>query len=154
MTLFVRCRDSHCSAARESRRESDVAGVSLRGIGASARAAHFVIEDGCALNDPFGGWVYWAGCRRARSSALKAFVARIRVCTEVRRLRGGAVHPANAGGICIDGGSHRRIAGTTDASLFLSLSKTNGAAQHRSISSRPPLHARDAGAAAARRSRC
>lgn len=35
-------------------------GVSLRGIGASATSRSDVYLDGIPLNDPFGGWVYWA----------------------------------------------------------------------------------------------
>ena len=34
-------------------------GVSLRGIGASGASRALVQADGVALNDPFGGWVYW-----------------------------------------------------------------------------------------------
>jgi outer membrane receptor protein involved in Fe transport len=35
-------------------------GVSLRGVGASATSRSDVLLDGIPLNDPFGGWVYWA----------------------------------------------------------------------------------------------
>ena len=35
-------------------------GVSLRGLGASGASRAVVIVDGQPLNDPFGGWVYWA----------------------------------------------------------------------------------------------
>jgi outer membrane receptor protein involved in Fe transport len=35
-------------------------GVSLRGVGASATSRSTVLLDGIPLNDPFGGWVYWA----------------------------------------------------------------------------------------------
>lgn len=35
-------------------------GVSLRGVGASATSRSVVLLDGIPLNDPFGGWVYWA----------------------------------------------------------------------------------------------
>jgi len=35
-------------------------GVSLRGVGASATSRSIVLVDGIPLNDPFGGWVYWA----------------------------------------------------------------------------------------------
>jgi outer membrane receptor protein involved in Fe transport len=35
-------------------------GVSLRGVGASATSRSNVLLDGIPLNDPFGGWVYWA----------------------------------------------------------------------------------------------
>ena len=35
-------------------------GVSLRGVGASATSRSAVLLDGIPLNDPFGGWVYWA----------------------------------------------------------------------------------------------
>jgi outer membrane receptor protein involved in Fe transport len=35
-------------------------GVSLRGVGASATSRSIVLLDGIPLNDPFGGWVYWA----------------------------------------------------------------------------------------------
>ena len=36
------------------------AGVSLRGVGASAAARTLVLRDGIPQNDPFGGWVSWA----------------------------------------------------------------------------------------------
>src|SRR5271169_4385759 len=35
-------------------------GVSLREVGASATSRSVVLLDGIPLNDPFGGWVYWA----------------------------------------------------------------------------------------------
>jgi outer membrane receptor protein involved in Fe transport len=35
-------------------------GVSLRGVGASATSRSTVLVDGIPVNDPFGGWVYWA----------------------------------------------------------------------------------------------
>jgi len=35
-------------------------GVSLRGVGASATSRSIVLLDGIPVNDPFGGWVYWA----------------------------------------------------------------------------------------------
>ena len=36
------------------------AGVSLRGIGASAAARTLILRDGIPQNDPFGGWVSWS----------------------------------------------------------------------------------------------
>lgn len=35
-------------------------GVSLRGLGASGASRSLVLEDGVPVNDPFGGWIYWA----------------------------------------------------------------------------------------------
>lgn len=35
-------------------------GTSLRGVGASATSRSTVLLDGIPLNDPFGGWIYWA----------------------------------------------------------------------------------------------
>src|ERR1035438_9090460 len=35
-------------------------GVSLRGLGASGASRALVLADGIPLNDPFGGWIYWA----------------------------------------------------------------------------------------------
>ena len=35
-------------------------GVSLRGLGASGASRALVLVDGTPINDPFGGWVYWA----------------------------------------------------------------------------------------------
>lgn len=40
-------------------------GVSLRGVGASATSRSLVLLDGIPMNDPFGGWVYWARVPRA-----------------------------------------------------------------------------------------
>lgn len=40
-------------------------GVSLRGVGASGASRALVLDDGVPLNDPFGGWVYWARVPRA-----------------------------------------------------------------------------------------
>ena len=35
-------------------------GVSIRGLGASGTSRAIVLSDNVPLNDPFGGWVYWA----------------------------------------------------------------------------------------------
>jgi outer membrane receptor protein involved in Fe transport len=35
-------------------------GVSLRGLGAGGASRALVLADGIPLNDPFGGWIYWA----------------------------------------------------------------------------------------------
>jgi outer membrane receptor protein involved in Fe transport len=35
-------------------------GVSLRGLGASGASRGLVLADGIPINDPFGGWIYWA----------------------------------------------------------------------------------------------
>ena len=35
-------------------------GVSLRGVGASGASRTLVFADSIPMNDPFGGWVYWA----------------------------------------------------------------------------------------------
>ncbi|MBZ5512721.1 MAG: TonB-dependent receptor [Acidobacteriia bacterium] len=35
-------------------------GVSLRGLGASGASRALILTDGIPLNDPFGGWIYWA----------------------------------------------------------------------------------------------
>jgi outer membrane receptor protein involved in Fe transport len=35
-------------------------GVSLRGLGASGASRGLVLWDGIPLNDPFGGWIFWA----------------------------------------------------------------------------------------------
>jgi len=35
-------------------------GVSLRGLGANGASRALVLADGIPLNDPFGGWIYWA----------------------------------------------------------------------------------------------
>ncbi|HUI83512.1 MAG TPA: TonB-dependent receptor plug domain-containing protein, partial [Candidatus Binatia bacterium] len=35
-------------------------GVSLRGLGASGASRALVLADGIPINDPFGGWIYWA----------------------------------------------------------------------------------------------
>lgn len=35
-------------------------GVSLRGLGASGASRALVLVDGVPINDPFGGWIYWA----------------------------------------------------------------------------------------------
>jgi outer membrane receptor protein involved in Fe transport len=35
-------------------------GVSLRGLGSSGASRALVLVDGIPINDPFGGWIYWA----------------------------------------------------------------------------------------------
>ncbi len=35
-------------------------GVSLRGLGANGASRALVLVDGVPINDPFGGWIYWA----------------------------------------------------------------------------------------------
>lgn len=46
-------------------------GVSLRGIGASATSRTAVVLDGVPLNDPFGGWVYWARVPRDAIASME-----------------------------------------------------------------------------------
>jgi outer membrane receptor protein involved in Fe transport len=46
-------------------------GVSLRGVGASATSRSIVLLDGIPLNDPFGGWVYWARVPRAAVASIE-----------------------------------------------------------------------------------
>ena len=49
-------------------------GVSLRGVGASGASRAVVLYDGVPLNDPFGGWVYWA--RVPREGLMRVEVLR------------------------------------------------------------------------------
>src|SRR5215471_6708955 len=46
-------------------------GVSLRGVGASATSRSVVLLDGIPMNDPFGGWVYWARVPRQAIEAME-----------------------------------------------------------------------------------
>ena len=46
-------------------------GVSLRGLGASGASRALVLVDGLPLNDPFGGWVYWARVPRLSIDRLE-----------------------------------------------------------------------------------
>lgn len=46
-------------------------GVSLRGVGASGASRAVVLADGVPLNDPFGGWVYWARVPRESISRVE-----------------------------------------------------------------------------------
>jgi outer membrane receptor protein involved in Fe transport len=46
-------------------------GVSLRGVGASATSRSSVLLDGIPLNDPFGGWVYWARVPREALESME-----------------------------------------------------------------------------------
>lgn len=48
-----------------------VQGVSLRGLGASGASRALVLADGIPLNDPFGGWVYWARLPRLEVERLE-----------------------------------------------------------------------------------
>jgi len=43
-------------------------GLSLRGLGASGASRALVLVDGIPINDPFGGWIYWA---RVPQASLK-----------------------------------------------------------------------------------
>lgn len=54
-------------------------GVSLRGVGASGASRAVVLADGLALNDPFGGWIYWSRVPRTSINNIEV-------------LRGGASH--------------------------------------------------------------
>jgi outer membrane receptor protein involved in Fe transport len=91
-------------------------GLSLRGVGASGASRALVLDDGIPLNDPFGGWVYWARVPRAA-------VGRVEV------LRGGGSDLYGSGGVggvlqVLRGGDHGSLAveasygsqGTPDAS--------------------------------------
>lgn len=40
-------------------------GATLRGLGGSGTSRALVLADGIPLNDPFGGWIYWARVPRA-----------------------------------------------------------------------------------------
>ncbi len=42
-----------------------IQGATLRGVGGSGAGRALVLDDGVPLNDPFGGWVYWARVPRA-----------------------------------------------------------------------------------------
>lgn len=46
-------------------------GVSLRGVGASATSRSILLIDGISVNDPFGGWVYWARVPREGIESLE-----------------------------------------------------------------------------------
>jgi outer membrane receptor protein involved in Fe transport len=46
-------------------------GVSLRGVGASATSRSSVLLDGIPLNDPFGGWVYFARVPRVELESME-----------------------------------------------------------------------------------
>jgi outer membrane receptor protein involved in Fe transport len=46
-------------------------GVSLRGLGASGASRALVLADGFPLNDPFGGWVYWARVPREEIASME-----------------------------------------------------------------------------------
>ena len=61
-------------------------GVSLRGLGASGASRALVIADGLPLNDPFGGWVYWARTPRLDVERLEV-------------LRGGAADLYGSGAL-------------------------------------------------------
>ena len=45
-------------------------GVSLRGVGASGASRALAMNDGLPLNDPFGGWIYWARVPRASVTSI------------------------------------------------------------------------------------
>ena len=60
-------------------------GVSLRGLGASGARRALVLVDGLPLNDPFGGWVYWARVPRLGSSASRCCAAAPPTCTAAAR---------------------------------------------------------------------
>ena len=61
-------------------------GVSLRGLGASGASRALVLADGLPLNDPFGGWVYWARAPRLDVERLEV-------------LRGGAADLYGSGAL-------------------------------------------------------
>jgi outer membrane receptor protein involved in Fe transport len=61
-------------------------GVSLRGTGASGASRAIVMADGIALNDPFGGWIYWSRVPRASINSIEV-------------LRGGASHLYGSGAL-------------------------------------------------------
>ena len=46
-------------------------GVSLRGLGASGASRALVLVNGIPINDPFGGWVYWARVPQASLSEVQ-----------------------------------------------------------------------------------
>lgn len=46
-------------------------GVSLRGLGASGASRALVLVDGIPINDPFGGWIYWARVPQAALSEVQ-----------------------------------------------------------------------------------
>jgi outer membrane receptor protein involved in Fe transport len=46
-------------------------GVSLRGLGASGASRALVLVDGIPINDPFGGWIYWARVPQASLSEVQ-----------------------------------------------------------------------------------
>ncbi|HYU32089.1 MAG TPA: TonB-dependent receptor [Thermoanaerobaculia bacterium] len=46
-------------------------GATLRGLGGSGTSRALVLADGVPLNDPFGGWIYWARVPRAELERIE-----------------------------------------------------------------------------------
>ena len=67
-------------------------GATLRGFAASGASRALVLADGVALNDPFGGWVYW-------NRVPQAAIDRVEVVRGAaqRPLRGGRARRRRAG---------------------------------------------------------
>ena len=63
-------------------------GVSLRGLGASGASRALVLVDGLPLNDPFGGWVYWARVPRLALERLEVLRGEPPTCTAAARSAG------------------------------------------------------------------
>ena len=95
-------------------------GVSLRGVGASGASRALVLDDGVPLNDPFGGWVYWARVPRAA-------VGRVEV------LRGGGSDLYGSGGV---GGVVQVLREDDDRSLVAEASYGSQATPDASASGR------------------
>ena len=78
-------------------------GVSLRGVGASATSRSSVLLDGIPLNDPFGGWVYFARVPRAELETHGSDERRRLRCVWERSAgrRGEPAHTFGRGSVCV-----------------------------------------------------
>jgi outer membrane receptor protein involved in Fe transport len=61
-------------------------GVTLRGLGGNGASRALVLDDGVPINDPFGGWVYWARVPRGELDRVEV-------------LRGGGSHRYGSGAL-------------------------------------------------------
>ena len=96
-------------------------GVSLRGLGASGASRALVLVDGIPINDPFGGWIYWARVPQASLEQVQLVPGGVSALYGNDAL-GGVINMETRSAVETDGG-HRRLVRQREFALRLGMGR-------------------------------